>query len=313
MEYFRLSWTGEKVSRIGLGLSQFSPRWGVTDYEVAKSIIEAAYNYGITFFDTAMAYGRGLSETFLGRAIKELGIRDDVFIATKISGDHLSRDDVLRATEKSLERLGVDVIDLMQVHWPPIFHNIPTYEYMRELERLIDMGYIRYIGLSDFPVELVESARSCLAKTDIVSLQFRYNLVERDAEKELIPYALAEDLAILPWAPLARGALTGKYTPSNLPEFRDVRSSEAIFEPENFKSIHRLVLVLKSVGDKYGKTVSQVAINWLIKSFMNILPIPGAKSPEQVSINAGSVGWRLSYEDWAYIDKFSRMIQIKRI
>lgn len=313
MEYIELGWTGEKVSLIGLGLWQISESWGVTDYNIAKNIIQEAYDQGIRFFDTAIVYGDGLSEEYLGRALKELGIRDEVFIASKIPGEYLSRDDVYRAVELSRRRLQVDVIDLMQVHWPPLWHNFPTCEYMRALENLVHHGVIRYIGLSDFSVELIESARSCLGFTDVVTIQIRYNLVERDAEKELIPYALSEDLIVLPWSPLAKGALTGKYTPDNLPEFTDVRSKDPIFNPRNFNQIYQLVMLLESIGKKYNKTPAQVALNWLVSAFPNMIPIPGAKNPEQVRANAGSVGWRLSYEDWMKIDQLSRRIKINRV
>ncbi len=313
MEKIILGWTGEEVSRMGLGIWQFSETWGVTDYKVAKEIIRTAYEAGINFFDTAMVYGDGLSEEFLGRAVKELGIRDEVFIATKIPGQYLSRDDVIRACRKSLKRLQVDVIDLLQVHWPPLWHNFPTCEYMEALEQLIHLGLVRYIGLSDFPVELVESARSCLSVTDIVSIQIRYNLIERDAEKELIPYALAEDLVVLPWSPLAKGALTGKYKPDNLPEFQDVRGRDPIFHPENFKKIYELVRLLEEVAKKYNKTPAQVALNWLMTSYPNILPIPGAKNPKQVLDNAGACNWRLDFEDWFKLDQASRAIRIDRV
>jgi len=313
MESFEFGWTGEKVSRLGIGLWQFSDSWGVTEYDIAKSIIEAAYDSGIRFYDTAIVYGNGLSEEFLGRALKEFNIRDDVFIATKIPGEYLSRDDVYRAIEASRKRLNVDVIDLIQVHWPPLWHNFPTCEYMRALENLVHHGLVRYIGLSNFPVELIESARSCLGYTDIVSIQIRYNIIERDAEKELIPYALNEDLVVIPWSPLAKGALTGKYTPENIPEFTDVRSREPIFYIDNFKKIYKVVKALGEIGKKYGKTPSQVALNWLITAYPNILPIPGAKNPKQVIENVGSVGWRLSFNDWFKIDQLSRDIRIKRV
>ena len=313
VEDFELGWTGEKVSRIGLGVWQFSESWGITDYNLAKSIVEAAYDSGITFFDTAMVYGFGLSEEFLGKAIKELGIRDEVFIATKIPGEFLARDDVFRAVNNSLKRLQADVIDLMQVHWPPCWHNIPTCEYMRALEQLVNMGLIRYIGLSDFPVELVESARECLSTTDIVSLQIRYNLVERDAEKELIPYALLNDLVVIPWSPLAKGALTGKYTPENLPEFKDVRSREPLFTKENMEQIYEVVKVLQDLSAKYNKTPAQLALRWLMDAYPNVLPIPGAKNPDQAKDNAGAMGWKLNYDDWLRLDQVSRSVRLSRV
>ena len=313
MEKIILGWTGEEVSRIGLGTWQFSETWGVTEYKLAKEIIEKAYEAGINFFDTAMVYGDGLSEEFLGRALKELGIRDEVYIATKIPGQYLSRDDVIRACRKSLKRLQVDVIDLLQVHWPPLWNNFPTCEYMEALEQLIHLGVVRYIGLSDFPVELIESARSCLSITDVVSIQIRYNLIERDAEKELIPYALAEDLVVIPWSPLAKGALTGKYTPDNLPEFKDVRSQEPLFHPKNFKKIYKVVKVLRDIAEKYNKTPAQVALNWLMTSYPNILPIPGAKDGRQVLDNAGACNWRLDFDDWFKLDQISRDIRLDRV
>ena len=314
MEYCRIGKSDLKVSRIGLGAWQFSEAWGVLDYNLAKRIIAKALELGINFIDTAMVYGRGKSEEFVGKALKELGVkRDEVVIATKIPGEFLSRDDVFKATERSLRRLQVDVIDLMQVHWPPAWHNFPTCEYMRALEKLVQLGKIRYIGLSNFSVELMEAARQCLSTTDIVSNQVRYNVVERDAEKEIIPYAEKHGLSIIAWSPIAKGAITGKYTPENLPKFSDVRADDPLFYPENFKQVWKLVEVLKKVGEKYGKKPVQVALNWLIMSSHTVIPIPGAKKPEQVEINAGSVGWRLSFEDWLLIDQVSRSIKITRV
>jgi len=313
IQYIELGWTGEKVSRIGLGIWQFSESWGITDYKLAKSIIEAALDSGINFIDTAMVYGQGLSEEFLGKALKELGVRDEVFIATKIPGEFLARDDVFRAVYNSLKRLQVDVIDLMQVHWPPCWHNIPTCEYMKALEQLVNMGLIRYIGLSDFPVELVDSARECLSTTDIVSLQIRYNLVERDAEKELIPYALLNDLIVIPWSPLAKGALTGKYTPDNLPQFQDVRVREPLFTRENMIQIYEVVKVLQRLSKKYNRTPAQLSLRWLIDAYPNILPIPGAKNPEQVKENAETIKFKLDFEDWLELDRVSRGVRISRV
>ncbi len=311
MEYTELGWTGLKISRIGLGAWQFSEAWGVTDYEKAKSIIAKAYELGINFYDTAMAYGRGMSEEFLGKALKELGIkRDEVVIATKIPGEFLTPDDVFKAVDRSLKRLGVDYIDLMQLHWPPCWHNHPTCPYARALERLVNLGKIRYIGVSNYPIVLIEELRSCFSTIDIVSMQYRYNLIERQAEIELIPYAEANDLTFLPWSPIAKGALTGKYTLENLPQFQDVRSGDPVFHPENFKKVQRVVEVLKQLSEKYGKKPVQIALNWLIMYSPSIVPIPGAKTPEQVEDNAGSVDWKLSYEDWRLLDEVSREVKI---
>ncbi|MEM0001988.1 MAG: aldo/keto reductase [Desulfurococcaceae archaeon] len=311
MEYTNLGWTDLKISRIGLGTWQFSEAWGVVNYESAKAVIAKAIESGINFFDTAMVYGRGLSEEFLGKALKELGVpRDNVVIATKIPGEFLNPDDVFRAVDKSLRRLGVNSIDLLQIHWPPCWHNYPTALYARALERLIAIGKVNFIGVSNYPIALIEELRSYFSFTDIVSMQYRFNLVERWAEIELIPYAEANDLTFLPWSPLAKGALTGKYTLENLQQFTDLRSNEPVFHIENFKKISELIDVLRKLAEKYGKTPAQIALNWLIKYSPTIVPIPGAKTPGQVLENAGSIGWELSYEDWRLIDEISRNIRI---
>ena len=313
MEFRYLGTSDIRVSAVGLGTWQFSDSWGVQNYELARSIVEKAIELNINFFDTAAVYGRGLSEQFLGRALKELGVRDDVVIATKLPGEFLSRHDVFKGTKRCLERLGTDYIDLMQVHWPPIWNNFPTCEYMRALEELVHQGVIRYIGLSDFPVELMESAWSCLSTEDIVSDQVRYNLVERDAEKEIIPYAEAYGMSVIAWSPLAEGALTGKYTPDNLPEFEDVRRNAALFHPENFRQIYGIVEVLKRIGEKYGKTPAQVALNWLLMASDSVIVIPGAKTPQQVEENVGAVGWKMSFDEWLELEELSGSLRISRV
>jgi len=311
MEYTSLGSTGIKVSRIGLGAWQFSHTWGVTDYNTAKQIIDKALSLGINLIDTAMVYGRGLSEEFIGRALRELKVsRDDVFIASKIPGDFLGYDDVFKAVDRSLKRLQVDYIDLMQVHWPPCWHNHPTCEYMKALERLVSLGKINYIGLSDFPVELVDAARSCLSRVDVEVLQVRYNIVERQAEKEIIPYAEENGMSILAWSPLAKGAVLGKYTLDEAKNLSDVRSDDPLFHPENYEQVLRLASLVKDVASRYGKTPAQVVLNWLIGYSDVVIPIPGARRPEQVEDNAGAVGWRLDYSDWRLLDEESRRLRI---
>ncbi len=258
-----------------------------------------------------MVYGRGMSEEFLGRSLKELGVkRDEVIVATKIPGEFLAYDDVFRAVDRSLKRLQTDYIDLMQVHWPPCWHNHPTCEYMKALERLVTIGKIRYIGLSDFPVELAEAARYCLSREDVEVLQVRYNIVERQAEKELIPYAEANLMSLLAWSPLAKGAALGKYTLEEARKLSDVRGGDPLFKEENYKQILEFAGVLRNVAEKYGKTPAQVALNWLVMYSDVVIPIPGAKNPKQVEDNAGSVGWRLSYEDFRLLDEESKKLRI---
>ncbi|MEM1926150.1 MAG: aldo/keto reductase [Pyrobaculum sp.] len=302
MEIIKLGRSDMKVSRIGLGVWQFSGNaWGQISYEQAKTIVQKAFELGVNFFDTAAVYGRGRSEEFLGRSIKELKIRDSVYIATKVHGDWLRRIDIFNAVENQRRRLGVDAIDLYQIHWPACWHNTPICETMK-LEELIKRGLVRYIGVSNFPTPLLEYARSCLSKVDIITSQNRYNLIEREADKELLPYLKREGIVLIAWSPLAKGALSGKYTIENLPTFDDVWKNDPLFTPTNLSLISPLIQVLRQLSTKYNKTPAQIVLNWLIRDPW-IYPIPGAKTIEQIIENVGAVGWSLSDDDWRTLDR----------
>jgi len=314
VEYTELGSSGIRVSRIGLGTWQFSQSWGLTDYNKAKNIIEKAVTIGINLIDTAIIYGKGMSEEYIGRSLKELHVnRDEIVIATKIPGEMLSYDDAFKAVKRSLKRLQTRYIDLLQVHWPPCWHNIPTCEYMRAIEKLQQLGLINSIGLSDFPVELIDSARSCLARTDIDAIQVRFNPVELEAGKQHIPYAEENDLTLLAWSPLAKGAILGKYSLEDLEKLSDVRLNDPLFYPENYEKILKLSNIIRRIAEKYGKTPAQTTLNWLITYSSTIIPIPGAKNPEQVEDNAGAMGWRLSNEDWLKIYEEARKIKLTRV
>ena len=314
VEYTELGATGIKVSRIGLGAWQFSQSWGLTDYEKAKAVIAKALDLGINLIDTAIVYGRGMSEEFIGRALRELGVkRDEVVIATKIPGEMLSYDDVFRAVKRSLERLQTSYVDLIQVHWPPCWTNTPTCEYMRALERVVNQGMALAIGLSDYPVELIDAARACLARADVESIQVRYNLVELDAEKEHLPYAEENGMSLLAWSPLAKGAVLGKYSIEEAQKLEDVRAGDPLFHPENYKQVLRVAQLVRETAEKYGKTPAQVALNWLLTASDVVIPIPGAKTPQQVEDNAGAMGWRLSNDDWLRLYQAARSIRITRV
>ncbi|GGI70631.1 aldo/keto reductase [Vulcanisaeta souniana JCM 11219] len=310
MEYISLSRTGLRVSRIGLGAWQFGgDAWGPYEYGIAKEVIAKAFELGINFIDTAAVYGRGHSEEFVGKTIRELGIREHVVIATKVPGDWHRYDDVLKAARRSKERLGIDVIDLLQLHWPACWHNVPICETMRAMEKLVEDGVIRYIGVSNYPLQLLEAVRSCLKKNDIVSSQNRYNLIEREVEKELLPYLQREGITLIAWSPLAKGAVTGKYSPENRPR-GDLRENEPVFYLDNLREIStKLIPVVRELSIKYSKTPAQIALNWLVMHG-NVVPIPGAKNAAQVAENAGAVDWRLSEEDFKRLDEASSSLTI---
>ena len=313
MRYRRLGRSGLRVSEVGFGAWQFSgDAWGEVRAEEAERTVEKALELGVNFFDTAQVYGRGRSEELLGEILRKLGATDEVVIATKIPGERLAYHDVKRATELSLRRLRKDAIDLYQIHWPSIWNHVPISETMKAMEELVEAGLVRYIGLSNFPPCLAEQAQQSLKKYEIVSNQLRYNVLEREVEKEYLPYLRERGMSLIAWSPLAKGALTGKYTPENLPSFQDVRANDPLFHPENFREAWRIVQLLKEIGEKYGKTPGQVALNWLLRDPL-VIPIPGAKNPRQVEENAGASGWTLSEEDWRRITEASSTIRINRV
>jgi aryl-alcohol dehydrogenase-like predicted oxidoreductase len=204
--------------------------------------------------------------------------------------------------------MGVDYIDVYQVHWPDPWEQIPLRHTMRALEKLYTEGKIRAIAVSNFAVRDLEEARSHLSKTDIVSNQLRYNILQRDIEEEVLPYCRKEGISILAWSPLAQGALTGKYNARNAPKV-DVRKNNVVFERANLARISRLIPVLSKIASGHQCTVAQVALSWLMVQ-PEVIPIPGAKGVQQAEENAGSVGVHLSKNDLEKIENSLRTVKI---
>jgi len=306
MEYTTLGGSDVRVSRIGIGLWQASEAWKGDDEEIIGAV-ERAQGLGVNLVDTAEEYGNGHSESVLGEALKRLG-RDNFVIATKVYGAHLRYDELQRAALASMKRLGVSEIDLYQVHWPDPWEQIPLKETMKALERLYLEGKIRAIGVSNFAVRDLEEARSHLSRTDIVSNQVKYNLLQRNIEEEVLPYAKKNHISILAYSPLAQGALTGKYKRGAVPR-GDFRARSPLFAPANIAQISRLTGVLSSVGRKHGCSASQVALNWL-ETIPGVIPIPGAKNAAQAFENASSMEIELSRRDLSLIERASRQVRI---
>lgn len=310
MEQVELGKSGLRVSRIGTGMWQAGGKnpWGddVNDEDSIAAMVRA-HELGVNLFDTAEGYGAGHSEEVVGRAVREIG-RDEVVIATKVSGNHLRYDDVQRACDRSLKRLGVDAIDLYQVHWPDPWQQVPLTETMHGLERLYADGKIRAIAVSNFAIRDLEEARTALSKTDIASNQVQYSLLQREIEKEVLPYCQKEDLSVLAWSPLAKGVLTGKYDRDHKPE-DPLRTDHVLFRDKNLASAGELLRILKEVGEAHGRTVPQVALSWHL-FHDGVIPIPGAKRPEHVESNVGAVGWDLSEREFERIDEASFAIKI---
>ncbi len=309
MDYVALGRGGPKVSAIGLGMWQAGGKaWGsdVRDADCRKAM-ERAVELGINLVDTAEAYGEGHSETVMSRAIKNVG-RDNVFIATKVGGWHLRPDDVRKACAASLKRLGVREIDLYQVHWPDPWGQVPLRETMKALEALHRAGKIRHIGVSNFAVRDMREARSHLSRTDLTSNQVRYNMLQRDVEKEVLPYCAREGIGILAWSPIGKGLLSGKYHNGRRPKDR-VRSDEDLFKPANVRASAPLVRELRRIGKIHGKTPAQVALAWL-RRHRHVVPIPGGKRPAQAAENAGAAGWSLSSRELRGLDAILRRTRL---
>jgi len=266
MEYKELGKTGEKVSAIGLGT------WGLGGFYTAEyskdkeviNLIRYAIELGINFIDTAEMYGAGHSEELVGEAVK--GIRDKVFIATKVLPTNFKYDDVLKACERSLRRLQTTYIDLYQLHWPN--PNIPIKETMKAMEKLVDLGKVRYIGISNYDLEGMIECIEAMSKYEIVSNQLEYSILERDIEKDILPFCQKNKITVIAYSPLAQGRIF----------------------------VHRISNILKEIGKKYNKTVAQVALNWLI-SKENVIAIPKASTKEKILENVNSCGWRLNEKD----------------
>ena len=287
-----------KVSKIGMGLWQASNAWKADE----ESIIEAvgtAKQKGINFLDTAEAYGHGNSEMVLGKALRKYG-RENFIIATKVAGAHLRYDELQRAAEASIKRLGVDYIDLYQIPWPDPWEQVPFSQTFKAMKELYENGKIKAVGVSNFAVRDLEEAMDILGDVPIVSNQVRYNLLQRNIEEEVLPFCRKNNITIIAWSPLAQGVLTGKYHKGNAPK-GDIREGNELFASKNLDAVKDILAVLKSLSEKYSKTSAQIALNWLISND-DVIPIPGAKNSNQAMENAESASFKLEKKDISELD-----------
>ena len=304
MEYRQLGRSGLQVSEIGLGTNNFGRR---LDAEATAVVIDQALDTGINMIDTANSYGGGLSEEYIGRALK--GKRQQALIATKVASraadgpnqSGASRQHILTEVENSLQALGTDYIDLYQVHFPD--SNTPIEETLHTLDSLVQSGKVRYIGCSNFMAWQVCEAHwtsKSQGLTPFVSAQPRYSMLHRDAEAELVPFCQAYGVGILPYFPLENGFLTGKYRRGETaPDgTRLAQNDRGMFTDAHFD----LLETLESFSSEHGHTVLELAFAWLLANSAVSSVIAGATKPEQVVANAESAGWRLSDEELAEVD-----------
>ena len=309
MDRIKLGKSNLMVSRIGIGGAQWGmENYGLSDQATIKATINHAIDSGINYLDTAEAYGNGLSEKMIGQTLKERGDRENIIIATKIHPDHLGFDEVLKACNASLRRLQTDYIDLFQIHAPS--PTVPISETMIALRTLLDDGKIRHVGVSNFQVSMCEVAINSLDNYEIISNQLEYNILNRNIEKAMLKYATWRELAVIAYSPLARGMLTGKFVPGYELPADDRRRKKALFHnKENIEILQPLMDLLKEIGEKNNATIAQVSLNWLLK-FDNVIPIPGAKSIEQVDSHVAATTWKMADEDWDAISKASEDLRL---
>jgi aryl-alcohol dehydrogenase-like predicted oxidoreductase len=321
MEYRQLGGSGFKVPALTLGTgtfgggTEFFKEWGASDVSEASRLVDICLEHGLNMFDSADIYSMGMAEEILGQAIK--GRRDEVLISTKGSfrfGDgpnHIgsSRWHLTRSVEASLKRLGTDYIDLYQLHGYDAM--TPVEEVMNTLDDLVRAGKIRYIGASNFSGWHLMKAQAYADKFGLsrfVANQTYYSLIGRDYEWELMPLGLDQKIGAVVWSPLGWGRLTGKIR-RNQPRPETSRLNHKLSNqtgPQvDDEYLYKVVDALDEVAAETGKTVPQVALNWLLQRPTVSTVIIGARTEEQLRQNLGAVGWNLTADQVAKLDAAS--------
>lgn len=319
MEYRNLGASGLRVPVLSFGAGTFGGTgplfgaWGNTNAEEARRLVDICLEAGVNLFDTADVYSAGASEEVLGQAIR--GRRDAVLISTKTAlptGEGpqdwgTSRARLIRATEEALRRLGTDYIDLLQLH--AFDASTPVEEVLSTLDGLVASGKIRYIGVSNFAGwELMKSLATAErhGHPRYVAHQVYYSLAGRDYEWELMPLGADQGVGALVWSPLAWGRLTGKIRRGEpLPAASRLHETAQYGPPVDDEKLYDIVEVLDAVATETGKTVPQIAINWLLGRPTVSSVIIGARNEEQLRQNLGAVGWSLSKEQIERLDAVS--------
>jgi aryl-alcohol dehydrogenase-like predicted oxidoreductase len=312
MEIRNLGGSGLRVSAVGVGCNNFGLR---TDLETSRKVIHKAIDLGITLFDTADIYsGMGGSETVLGEVLGDR--RKDIVLATKFSKpmsedgtkQGASRRYIMSAVEASLKRLKTDYIDLYQQHDYDAL--TPIDETLRALDDLIRQGKVRYIGNSNFPAWRIAEAEHVARAINVsrfVSCQDEYSLVVRDIEKDLVPCAQEYKLGLLPYFPLASGLLTGKYkrgasAPDDTRFSKMPRLRDRYVTPRN----EEIVDQLQAFAQTRGHTMLELAFSWIAARPQVASVIAGATRVEQIEQNVKAIGWKLSADEMAEIDRITK-------
>jgi aryl-alcohol dehydrogenase-like predicted oxidoreductase len=310
MEHIEIGDTGIMSSRIALGTWAIGGwMWGGTDDRESIATIHAALDRGITMIDTAPVYGFGHSEEIVGEALATGGRRERVLIATKVGlnwhGGKVFRDAgaarIRQEAEDSLRRLRTDHIDLYQVHWPD--PTVPMEQTARELERLFRAGKIKAVGVSNFSPAQMEQFR---AVAPLHAVQPPYNLFEREAEADVLPYAQDHGLTVLGYGPLCRGLLTGRMREDTQFTGDDLRRVDPKFQAPRYGQYLAAVDALARLArERYGRSVLALAVRWVLDRGPTIA-LWGARRPDQLDPVADAMGWSLDEAAMREIDAILR-------
>ena len=306
MEFRMLGTSGIKISSIIMGTWQAGKdMWAGIDDVESTTAIKAAYDAGITTFDTAAVYGDGHSEKIVGNALQD--VRDNVVIATKVFSNHLKHQQVIDACHRSLKNLNTDYIDLYQIHWPPGSFGakpVPLEETMGALNDLKIQDKIRAIGVSNFSRSQMEDAAK-YGKID--SLQPPYSLFWRKVETDALPYCFENSITVLAYSSMAQGLLTGKFGPDHQFAKGDHRFRNKLFQPENYARVQAALEELRPIADANNITLGQLALAWMI-SRPGICAIAGARNAEQAVQNAAAANVQLFEQDLAAVDEIGKTV-----
>ncbi len=314
MEYVRFGNTGMKVSRICLGCMSYgkpNERWQwALDEEQSRPFIKRALELGINFFDTADVYSQGASEEIVGKALREFVARDEVVIATKVHGEMgpgpndrgLSRKHILSAIDASLKRLGMDYVDLYQIHrWD---YETPIEETLEALNDVVRAGKARYIGASS--MNAWQFAKALFTSdlhgwTRFVSMQPYYNLAYREEEREMLKLCQDQKIAVIPWSPLARGRLARKPSKEQNETLRAQTDAfgKRLYTDEDLVIMQRVY----DVAEARGLPMAQVALAWLLSKPVITAPIVGATKPHHLDDAAAALSVQLTPDEIRHLEE----------
>jgi aryl-alcohol dehydrogenase-like predicted oxidoreductase len=319
MEHRYLGNSGFKVPALGFGAGTFGGQgplfsaWGNTDVDGARRLIDICLDAGVNLFDSADVYSNGASESILGAAVK--GRRDKVILSTKMAlraGDGpndvgASRHHLIAATDAALARLGTDYIDLLQLH--AFDAMTPVEQVLRTLDDLVRAGKVRYIGVSNFSGwQLMKSlaASDRLGLSRYVANQTYYSLIGRDYEWELMPLGIDQGVGAIVWSPLGWGRLTGRIRRGQpLPAGSRLHDTAGFAPPVEEERLYRVIDAMDQVAEETGKTLPQIALNWLLQRPTVASVLIGARDEDQLRQNLGALGWQLTPEQVARLDAAS--------